>query len=48
MLFLLNFKIFDFEFVEGDRTALSDPLGVVLSEDTAENGIGDAAQGARK
>jgi putative ABC transport system permease protein len=34
------FDIFDFEFVEGDKKALLDPLGVVLSQDTAEKYFG--------
>ena len=35
------FSIFDFEFVEGDSSALMDPLGVVLSEDAADKFFGD-------
>jgi len=37
------FRIFDFQFVEGDAGALSDPLGVVLSESAAEKFFGPGA-----
>ncbi|MFT6434288.1 MAG: putative ABC transport system permease protein [Candidatus Azotimanducaceae bacterium] len=34
------FSIFDFEFIEGDERALLEPLGVVLSQSTAEKFFG--------
>ena len=37
------FDIFDFEFIEGDSSALSEPLGVVLSEATATKFFGEAS-----